>query len=389
MLDLEVVLSSSDSSISTESESRTASNIFSNRERVVTKGNRALTTPTSNRSFPPKLILSREGRPLHHKKRSKPAEMDLSWVPVGGDFPSTPKRKASKVVASKHAERSDGTLDVRSEDDAIPTTLTRRRKSYTATVVLDSDESSVDALPKHRSPRRTTRNPELGNGSSDTPRHSRPTSFPRVNARLFLLGGSSGYAPVPSLRKLKTVTPTEKGSSRAIRRQTRSFVPIVSDTLSHIRSTRSTTRANGHQKPVEGVNEDEDDSSATETEESLTKPLPIVPVSNDTSSTPIEEANDEVSQQSETSKPADISMALPIMTSTESDDSEDVVVSPVRRKRIVRKVEHLPSASPKESQVQAIEDIQEDLDDLEATGKSHRKHTVSVLLRDEILLQAH
>lgn len=65
-------------------------------------------------------------------------------------------------------------------------------------------------------------------------------------------------------------------------------------------------------------------------------------------------------------------LATSVSTNNTDDSSEDLVISPKRRRLVAKNLEHSPQNELDHSHNQVAEDLQEDLDDLRDTGKTAR-----------------
>lgn len=236
-----------------------------------------------------------------------------------------------------------------SESDELPILSGRKRnRSAVAIIVSSGDESEVNETrldTRDRSRKRV----DVVDKSSHTRRQSRPMPSPRVNARRLLLGGSTGSAPVPRLCLQKVVTPNKPSkvnTQSSARRRTRSSGKAEQPASPTRRRTRLSTAMEKQPTAASIVLDDgihdgilDDDAS-----------------------------DDGVPMPSEVRSTAVQTPTKAVVVASEEESDEDLVLSPTKRRRI-----HLNEESPTHAtdvvSKQQEEDLEEDLEDLQETGK--------------------
>ena len=263
-----------------------------------------------------------------------------------------------------------------SEDDDLPIPSGRKRNGAAVAIILSSEDESDDNPIRLDSPRRNTKRVDIVNRSSHTPHQSRPIPSPLVNARQFLLGGSTGNAPVSSLRVRNVVTPTKPsksgtrpGTFPSTQRRTRSSGKAEQTTSPTKRRTRSTIASNKRSTAAPIGLDDESDGEVNPLKSSMRWQASSTPV---TLNTLEGESDDGVPMASDVRSTAARKSTKAAEISYDSEGSdEDIVISPKKRSR--RKSTglngHTPNLATEGNMKQHKEDLQEDLEDLQETGE--------------------
>lgn len=232
-----------------------------------------------------------------------------------------------------------------SESDDLPILSGRKRNgSAVAVIVSSGDESDVNQIR----PRRSSKRVNVVDRGSHTQRQSRPILSPRVNTRHFLLGGSTGNAPVSRLRHQKVVNPVKrsKPNSRSSAR----------------RHTRSSGRAEETASPTQRRTR----SSTAVKQQSRAAPVTLDGGTND-AFLDDDESDDGVPMPTDGGSAAgQTSIKAVVIASEESE--EDLVLSPKKRRRRIRLNENSPTLAPDNTK-QREDDIEDDLEDLQDTGE--------------------
>ena len=251
------------------------------------------------------------------------------------DFSGTTNSRPQKDHQNKELAGSS------SESDDLPILSGRKRNGPAVAIIVSSgDESEVN----HISPRRRSKRVDVKDERLHTRRQSRPISSPRVNARRFLLGGSTGNAPVPRSRLQKVVTPTKpsKGSTQASAR----------------RHTRSSGKAEQEASPI---------TRHTRSSQPRAAPTILDRKSND-GILDDDKSDQGVLMSSEVgSTAAQTSIKAVVIAGEESE--EDLVLSPKKRRRLIRLNEDSPTHTTGSDVKQQQDDLQGDLEDLKETGE--------------------
>lgn len=255
------------------------------------------------------------------------------------DTSGTTVSRSQKEYPTKELARSA------SESDDLPILSGRKRNGSAVAVVVSSGDDS-DVI--HIGPRRSSTRVDVVDGSSHTQRQSRPTISPRVNARRFFLGGSTGNAPVSRSRLRKAVTPIKQSKT-----STRS-------------SARRHTRGSGGAEQTTSPTQRRTRSSTAVKQQSRAAPVTLHGGRNN-GFLDDDESDDGIPMPTEVRSAAgQTSIKAMVIASEESE--EDLVFSPKKRRRRIRLNESSPTLAPDNTKQQE-DDIEEDLEDLQETGE--------------------
>ena len=288
-------------------------------------------------------------------------------------------RNDSRAVKSKPGMQDDPNrspseaIDIFSSGEDLPLPSQRKCKEARNTVVVSSEDESDPAsdndVLKLTSPHRNGRKPKAGKRGLVTPKQRRPNISSRINSRSFLLGGSTGNAPVSSLRKVHIAAPTKSKKPLDSTRQTRSSIKLRRPSPPKTReaSSRMRIRTKPASIPIDLSSDNLTSDSGNDIESSVRRPTRETGIIETSNSSPLQESIT-VAAPPSGHKRKDLPNSIEIDSMDSSDGSEDVVVSPPKRKRLVRPLEQSPSTFIGNSRKQAADDLQEDLEDLQETG---------------------
>ena len=246
-------------------------------------------------------------------------------------------------------------LSVTSSDNDLPPPS--RRKRNEAPIILSSNEDSDNIIADIASPHRNSRNQQ-----------STHIYSPTVNARRFIFGGSSGYAPISSSRVPKAVTQPTSKSSLVSPQQTRSSSALKSP--STFKKNQLSSRMS--QKPK--IHPSVDPSSGSDDSDFIIKRgSPLKRRSNRVTNSRYVYSSSGGDDSSVITTALDDSNQNPLIAKHigYNDKSEDETAAPLRRKRLLRPLDRSLQESKKASHQQAEDDIQEDLEAIEESGKFH------------------
>ena len=282
-------------------------------------------------------------------------------------------RKSNSRMQDDLGEPSTGAIDVFSSGEELPLLNRRKRKEAQNTIIVsseeESDKGSDDSALNHTSPRRNGQGPKAAHRVSVPPQQSRPRISSRINSRSFLLGGSTGNAPVSSLRKIHIATPTKPKKYQSSSRQTRSSTKLKGASPSKNRESSSRMRQQPKSSPLP-INLSSDDltsDSGTELQSSVRRPTKKTANIASTDTSPLRESS-LVTTPSSLRKRKDHQGSRKGNNMDSSDESDDIIVSPLKRKRLVRPSEQSPLTFIGTSRKQVAEDLEEDLEALQETG---------------------
>ena len=314
--------------------------------------------------------------PMTHSTQAKPRnERGSSTTPQSVEKCHTLNdvvKDVSLLPAGATADDQTSTysVNVDSENDSdLPPLISGKRNESKAPIIVSSDDESDDGAVRLATPRRSDRKMRYKDKSSPTSHQSRAAISPRVNHRSFLLGGSTGYAPVLSSRKRKTVVSTKlkriENSPRRMRSSNKA--KLVTATETRDRSTRRTKHSTPDQVHTDLSSDHETDSSAIE---------PQTPERNlrRVAAAQIEEPNSEDESDVILTSPRNTleKTNTTSMNGTSVESDEDLVISHPKRKRISRPAERSSPRKFDGLKSQAQDDIDEDLEALQETGKLSR-----------------
>ena len=236
-------------------------------------------------------------------------------------------------------------------NDQSPSMKAKNRANARNSIVISSEEDSEDDAIILKTPQRSRRGPNVVDKSPSTALQSRLPKSPYFNSRQFLLGGSTGNAPIGRLRRHVTDTPTRAQKpglppKRATRFTTR---PSSESTIKVRRSTRLGTQMNDDESEIRQA-----------VSKSYTDPRKI---SRSAKTSVLEDDSDTIAVSQKT-RQLGAAFEEQSISASETDTSEDEVFSAVKRKRL----EHRTTNPPKSGTSHRDEDLQEDLEALQDTG---------------------
>ena len=345
--DPESMLSSSDSDFESSNKQEYSKVLFSRRTKSPNV-NLPMTPPSKSNTVSD-VILSGNS---HHESRVVKSKPSMQDGPSG--FPAE-------------------AIDIFSSGEDMPLHSQRKRKEAQNTVIVsnedESDAASDNDVLKLTSPHRNTRRSKEVKRGLVTPKQRRPNISSRINSRSFLLGGSTGNAPVSSLRKVHLVTPTKSKKPKGSSRQTRSSTHFKRTSLSETSeaSSRMKLRAKLNPLPIDLSSDDLTSDSGNEIESSVRRPAKGSRNIETWISSPLHESITVAAPPSDHER-KDLPNSTEVNSMDSGDDSEDIVISPPKRKRLVRPLGQSPSTIIGKSRKQVADDLQEDLEDLQETG---------------------
>ncbi|MCJ1478867.1 hypothetical protein MMC13_007551 [Lambiella insularis] len=243
------------------------------------------------------------------------------------------------------------TTDLGTQDDEdTPLAKRSHRSKATNTVVISSNEEEDEDEVLPSSPMSRRRRSIVGNRGTPFLDRSRPSSSRALNPHQPLFGKIGNQTPIRGPQQRAVVTATGK------KMQTRS-------------STRKTPVSRARERPAtrrfrkQRSNTQESDSSSDSTLPGIKTLLTPKRGSEQAANTTSEDYSDDIApgKSGKQVQPRQTGRAIIV----ESEDSEDVIVSPTKRKRLVRPVEQpLRSKIPRR---QVDEDLDEDLEMLQDT----------------------
>lgn len=261
---------------------------------------------------------------------------------AGGNTSGTTSLRPDEYRSKERARSS-------SESDDLPILSGRKRNGAAVAIIMSSgDESDVNQI-RLTSPRRGTKRMDVMDGGSHDQRESRPQPSLRVNARRFLLGGSTGNAPVSRSGLQKVVSPTgpsKTSTQPTARRHTRSSGKAEQAASPTKRLTRSSTAIKAQPKAAPVVLNGQGNDGLLDDDES------------DDGALRPSEARTTAAQTSTTSV---------VIASEESE--EDLVLSPNKRRRRIHLDKDAWTHATGANMKQQEDDLEEDLEDLQATGE--------------------
>lgn len=318
-------------------------------------------------------------------RRTRPPNVNLPITPpsvsktVSDIMSSSGSHQDSRAVKSKPGMQDDPSgspaeaLDISSSGEDLPLPSQRKHKGAQNTVIVSSEDES-DTSPDNDvlnliSPHRNGRRSEGAKRSLVTSKQRKPNIPSRINSHSFLLGGSTGNAPVSSSRKVHIATPMKSKKPLDTLRQTRSSTKLKRPSPSKTRdsSSRMRLRTKPAPLPVDLSSDDLTSDSGDEIESSIRRPTRESGFIEASSTSPLHESITVVTPPSGY-KRGDLLNSTIVDSMDSSDDSDDIVVSPPKRKRLVRPSEQSPSTSVRNSRKQVADDLHEDLEDLQETG---------------------
>ena len=237
-----------------------------------------------------------------------------------------------------------------SESDDLPVASGRKRNGAAAVINVRSGDETEGNQTRIDGPRRSTRRVDVVNGSPHPQRESRPTPSPRVNARHFLLGASTGNAPVPRSCLQKPVAPTKlpKISRRqSVRRHTRSSLKAEQTVSPTKRRTRLITALEQHSRAA-----------------------PVILDGNSNAGVDDNDSVDGVPLPSEVRTKAVQTSTKAVMIDSE-DSQEDLVLSPKKKRGRNHPNVDSPTHATEENVKQQKDELEEDLENLRETGERH------------------
>ena len=273
---------------------------------------------------------------------------------------TTKSRRQYTPLNITKSKSTDGNGRAILGEDVSPSLTKRKRFQTSKAVIVSSDGSSDDEISQ-----RSCR-PGRSDSMTQSPTQSRPTFFPRVDPLHFILGGTTSSAPVRGSRRRTIVTPT---SSKTLRASTRG----ISSSNHH-----SPTSKHSNQKAAA---KPKSQTSSKRRSARLSMRVMSPTVDDSSSATEVEQAPKTSSRRttrliSEDDSDVVLTGARPRSGGTvqqestadtlESEDSDDdVVLSPTKRKRLVR-----PGQQFSQEKVwrQEDKDLEEDLEILRDTG---------------------
>lgn len=258
-----------------------------------------------------------------------------------------PKKSGSKEFLPTAAEftkaKSGSSHNIcgSSDEGDVPVSSSVQRKARPSAIYSSSEDESDPVLPKLGSRRRASKLPVPNSPNPQLP-HT-PTSS-RVRPLGFILGGNTGNAPLSRSQRYKT-EPRSIGrkiddQDSKVSRRTRSHITENLEFDSPKRKVRPSTSS------YNDLNRNTTESDTDEEDDEITQ-------------TPSKKSNSN----------AGLAPTRNLNTGDSDESSEDLVISPKRRRLVAKNFEDPPQNELDDSHNQIAEDLQADMDDLRDTGK--------------------
>ena len=297
-----------------------------------------------------------------------------SAISLEPESPRTPRN----VPTSRSTQRSDiptrrserlrkSNIDSEDEDILVPNRRQRTSKGKDASISSDDESEELVPLskPKSNGTRSGSRRDTMRNGQ----RRRQSVSFSSHPLK-FVLGGSSGTAPISSSFKRKTVTPTKSRQGQQSSRRTENKSKTAEGPTTSTQSARITRRPFRPVLDFDPTSDDSEPEYIKQEEASIAESQNVAPLSIANSRS--DEDSDVVIPSPRGLRRSAQRRRSSHIDGSASTDSDVIVASATKKKRLVRSTRSCVSPSKPHS-YEMDEDLQEDLEAIKDTEVRRRR----------------